>query len=208
MREPMTSDHTHTEILALRHGQSTWNEVGRWQGRADPPLSEFGEQQAAAAAQAIGQVDVIVTSPQERAHRTGEIIGEIIGVGPVEVVEDLKERSIGKWEGLTRVEIEADWPGWIDDDSRPDGWEYDVDLERRVVKAFTEIAERHAGASVLLVAHGGVLIAMEKYLGVNEARIPNLHGRIFRWNDGRFQAGDELNLLPDDMRTGGRSKRL
>ena len=204
----MTTDNNRTEILALRHGQSTWNEAGRWQGLADPPLSEFGETQAATAAQYIGQIDVIVTSPLERALRTGAIIGEIIGVGPVEVIEDLKERSVGRWEGLTRQEIEAGWPGWIDDDRRPEGWEYDVDLQRRSLKAFTEIGERYPGASVLVVAHGGVLIAMEKHLGVNEARIPNLHGRIFRWVEGRFEAGDELNLLPDEMRTGGHSKRF
>ncbi|MDH3294655.1 MAG: histidine phosphatase family protein [Acidimicrobiia bacterium] len=197
-----------TEILALRHGQSTWNDIGRWQGRADPPLSEFGQTQALAAARLLGQVDVIVTSPLERAYKTAEIIAEHLGVGPVEVIEDLKERSIGLWEGLTRVEIEADWPGWIDDDRRPVGWEHDVDLQNRVVKAFAEVGRRYAGATVLLIAHGGVLIAMEKYLSVNEARIPNLHGRVFRWTEGRFEAGDELNLLPPDMRTGGRSKRL
>lgn len=204
----MTTENTPTEILAVRHGQSTWNEVGRWQGLADPPLSEFGERQASTAAQAIGQVDVIITSPLERAHRTGTIIGEIIGVGPVEVIEDLKERSVGRWEGLTRHEIEAQWPSWIDGDKRPDGWEYDVDLQRRVLKAFTEIGERYPGATVFVVAHGGVIIAMEKHLGVHEARIPNLHGRIFRWSDGRFESGEQLNLLPDEMRTGGRSKRL
>ena len=204
----MNADHIRTEILALRHGQSIWNEAGRWQGHADPPLSDFGERQAVTAAQYIGQVDVIITSPLERAHRTGSIIGEIIGVGPVEVIDDLKERSVGRWEGLTRHEIEADWPGWIEDDRRPEGWEYDVDLQRRVLKAFTEIGERYPGATALVVAHGGVLIAMEKHLGVNEARIPNLHGRIFRWAGGRFEAGDELNLLPDDMRTGGHNKRL
>lgn len=203
----MTTENNRTEILALRHGQSTWNEAGRWQGHADPPLSEFGEHQAATAAQYIGQVDVIITSPLERAHRTAAIIGEIIGVGPVEVIDDLKERSVGQWEGLTRNEIEARWPGWIDDERRPEGWEYDVDLQRRALKAFSEIGERYPGATVLVVAHGGVLIAMEKHLGVNEARIPNLHGRIFRWSSGRFEAGDELNLLPDDMRTGGHSKR-
>ncbi len=204
----MNTHHNRTEILALRHGQSTWNEVGRWQGLADPPLSDFGEHQAATAAQAVGQVDAIITSPLERAHRTGAIIGEIIGVGPVEVIDDLKERSVGRWEGLTRVEIEAEWPGWIDDDKRPEGWEHDDDLQRRVLKAFTEIGERFDGATVLVVAHGGVLIAMEKHLSVHEARIPNLHGRIFRWIGDRFEAGDQLNLLPDDMRTGGRSKRL
>ena len=204
----MSTDQNPTEMLALRHGQSTWNEAGRWQGLADPPLSEFGEHQAATAAQAVGQVDAIITSPLERAHRTGAIIGEIIGVGPVEVIDDLKERSVGRWEGLTRHEIEAEWPGWIDNGQRPDGWEHDADLQHRVLRAFTEIGARYPGATVLVVAHGGVLIAMEKILGVHEARIPNLHGRIFRCVAGRFEAGEQLNLLPDEMRTGGRSKRL
>ena len=196
-----------TEILAVRHGQSTWNEQRRWQGHADPPLSEFGELQASTAAKAIGQVDVIVASPLERAYRTGAIIGEHIGVGPVQVVEDLKERSVGRWEGLTRDEIEADWPGWVDNDRRPEGWEYDVDLQRRVIKAFAEVAESYRGSTVLIVAHGGVLIAMEKHLEVNEARIPNLHGRVFRHTGSGFEAGEQLSLLPDEMRTGGRSKR-
>jgi len=196
-----------TEILAVRHGQSTWNEQRRWQGHADPPLSEFGELQASTAAKAIGQVDAIVSSPLERAYRTGAIIGEHIGVGPVQVIEDLKERSVGQWEGLTRDEIEADWPGWVDNEQRPEGWEFEADLERRVVKAFAEIAESYRGQIVLVVAHGGVLIAMEKYLEVNEARIPNLHGRIFRHNGSRFKAGEQLGLLPDEMRTGGQSKR-
>ena len=204
----MSSSQPTTDILALRHGQSTWNDQGRWQGRADPPLSEFGETQARTAARSLGQVDAIVASPLERAFMTASIIGEHLGVGPVEVFDGLVERDVGQWQGLTRDEINDGWPGWIESDQRPDGWEYDVDLEARVVKTFTEIGQRYAGASVLLVAHGGVLIAMEKYLKVNEARIPNLHGRVFHLVGSRFQAGDELNLLPDDMRTGGRSKQL
>ena len=174
---------------------------------ADPPLSEFGELQARTAAQVIGQVDVIVASPLERAYMTASIIGEHLGIGPVDVFEDLKERSVGQWQGLTRREIEADWPGWVDGGERPEGWEHDDVLEARVVKAFTEVAERYPGASVLLVAHGGVVIAMEKHLSVNEARIPNLHGRIFGYSGGQFHPGEELALLPDEMRTGGRSKR-
>ncbi len=203
----MSDADTTTEMLVLRHGQSTWNEIGRWQGHADPPLSDFGRQQAAAAAERIGRVDAIITSPLERALETAVIISELIGVGPVQVVDQLIERSVGQWEGLTRLEIEARWPGWIGGDRRPEGWEYDDDLQKRVVEAFTEIAHRFKGATLLVVAHGGVIIAMEQYLGVNEARIPNLHGRVIRWTGGRFHAGDELKLIPDHMRTGGRSKR-
>lgn len=195
-----------TQILAVRHGQSTWNVEGRWQGRADPPLSDFGELQASHAAKAIGAVDVIVASPLQRAYGTASIIGAHIGVGPVEVVDDLKERSVGAWEGLTRAQIEVDYPGWIDGDRRPEGWEYDTDLQVRVRQAFAEVATRYAGATVLVVAHGGVIIAMEQYLEVNEARIPNLHGRLVLHNGSGFAPGEALALLPDDMRTGGRSK--
>jgi len=35
-----------SRLLLLRHGQSTWNAAGRWQGKADPPLSELGVRQA------------------------------------------------------------------------------------------------------------------------------------------------------------------
>ncbi len=195
-----------TNILAVRHGQSTWNMEGRWQGRADPPLSEFGELQASEAAKAIGSVDIIIASPLQRAYGTAAIIGAHIGVGPVEVVEDLKERSVGVWEGLTRAQIEVDYPGWIDNDQRPEGWEYDTQLQVRVVEAFSDVVTRYAGATVLMVAHGGVIISMEKYLRVNEARIPNLHGRVVLHNGSGFAAGDALALLPEDMRTGGRSK--
>ena len=90
-------------MLVVRHGQSTWNEQKRWQGQADPPLSEFGREQAGAAAKSIGNVDVIVSSPQMRASETASIISSIIGVGPVQLLEDLRERSAGIWSGLTRT---------------------------------------------------------------------------------------------------------
>ncbi|MGZ4756794.1 MAG: histidine phosphatase family protein, partial [Acidimicrobiia bacterium] len=45
--KPATDPHVSTpnrvRILLARHGQSTWNAAGRWQGRADPPLSELGQ---------------------------------------------------------------------------------------------------------------------------------------------------------------------
>ena len=119
------------------------------------------------------------------------------------MIDDLKERSVGQWEGLTRTEIEAEWPGWIDGDQRPEGWEHEPELQERVLKAFTTIGERHPGATVLVIAHGGVLIAMEKILGVNEARIPNLHGRVFRWTDGRFVAGRNSTSYPTSCARAG-----
>ena len=203
----MSTDVT-TEMLFIRHGQSTWNALKRWQGQADPPLSEFGEEQAGTAAKSVGQVDVIVSSPLERALRTAAIIGTHIGVGPIQVVDGLKERDSGEWSGLTRAEIDEKWPGWVDSDRRPEGWEYNKDLRPRILAAVDEIVAEFAGATALVVSHGGVIIELEDYLGVNEARIPNLHGRVVRHTAAGLTAGDRLELIPAEMRTGGESKRV
>lgn len=195
-------------MLYIRHGQSTWNEVGRWQGRADPPLSEFGEEQAHMAARSIGQVDAIVSSPLERALGTAAIIGTHIGVGPIQVVDDLVERDSGEWSGLTRQEIDEKWPGWVDSDRRPNGWENDASLIERSLRAIDAIVAEFAGATLVVLSHGGVIIRLEEHLGVNDARVPNLHGRIFTHDGEQLRAGEKLELLPEEMRTGGRSKRV
>lgn len=198
-----------TEMLVIRHGQSTWNEEHRWQGQADPPLSEFGREQAGAAARSIGNVDVIVSSPQIRAAETASIIGAIIGVGPVQLLDGLQERSAGVWSGLTRTEIDEKWPGWVDSEQRPEGWEPDDVFIPRVMGAFETVATQFDGGTALVVCHGGVIIALEKELGVNEARIPNLHGRVVRRLNGSLIGGERLALIPDEMVTGGgTSKRI
>ncbi len=192
-----------TELLVIRHGQSTWNEEKRWQGQADPPLSDHGRQQAFVAAQSVGQVDVIVSSPQARAAQTAGIIAEQIGVGPVQVLDGLEERGAGEWSGLTREEIDARWPGWVDSENRPNGWEYDDVFVPRVMGAIERVAAEFAGATALVVCHGGVIIALERELGVSDGRIPNLHGRVVRKVRGELVGGDRLELIPTEMRTGG-----
>ena len=52
-----------TRLLVVRHGQSEWNAAGRWQGRADPPLTIEGRRQAAAAARVLGSFDTVISSP-------------------------------------------------------------------------------------------------------------------------------------------------
>ena len=123
-------------MLLLRHAQSEWNELGRWQGRADPPLSELGSRQAVVAASRVGAVDVIVASPLERARVTAEILADANGLGPVILDDDLVERDVAEWSGLTRDEIEAAWPGYLEASRRPPGWEDDdVVIERGARRA-------------------------------------------------------------------------
>lgn len=197
-----------TALLLVRHGQSTWNVERRWQGQADPPLSDHGRQQAVIAAAALGNVDVIVSSPQSRALETAMIISAQLGVGPVQVHEDLRERSAGEWSGLTTDEIEERWPGWIDSDQRPAGWEYDEPLLARALAVFATVLEEYAGADVLLVSHGGLIVAVEAHLRVSDGRIPNLHGRLMHHVDGQLLAGDRLELIPPESSTGGTGGRV
>ncbi|HVE18298.1 MAG TPA: histidine phosphatase family protein, partial [Ilumatobacteraceae bacterium] len=146
-----------TDLLVVRHGQSEWNAIGRWQGHADPALSELGRRQAAVAAASIGAIDGIISSDLLRAAETAAIIAQQLGVGTVMTDERLRERDVGEWTGLTRIEINRRWPGWIDDLRRPDGFE-DVDsVLLRVVEAFAAIREARPGGSLLVITHGGVI---------------------------------------------------
>lgn len=202
------NNHRRTSLLLVRHGQSTWNQERRWQGQADPPLSDFGREQALMAAAAVGTVDVIVSSPQVRALETAVIIANQLGVGPVQVVEGLRERNAGQWSGLTTDEIDQRWPGWIDSAHRPEGWEHDEPLVDRAVGALQQVAAQFAGADVLLVSHGGLIRAVEIHLGTGEGRIPNLHGRLMHHVGGELRAGERLQLIPPESSTGGTGGRV
>lgn len=187
-----------TRLLLARHGQSTWNALGRWQGQADPPLSELGRLQALHAARAVGAVDVIVASDLERARDTALIISEQIGVGPVVVEQDLRERHSGEWSGLTRDEIERDWPGYLDAERRPPGYEPLEHLVTRVTGAITRIGEEYAGAEVLVVTHGGVIYAIEQLHEEPWSRLANLESRELIFTDGGTKLGGRLMLVDHD----------
>ena len=104
-----------TRVLLVRHGQSEWNAEGRWQGQADPPLTDLGRLQAREAAGALGTVDAVWASDLQRAVETATVIADQLGVGPVVVDPDLRERDAGEFSGLTRPEIAARFPGYLDD---------------------------------------------------------------------------------------------
>jgi probable phosphoglycerate mutase len=182
-------------LLLVRHGESEWNAVGRWQGWADPPLSELGERQAAAASRAVGAVDAIVASDLQRASRTAEIIAAELGIGPVIVDAALRERDAGAWTGLTRREIEEGWPGFLARGERPDGYEGDDALLARVLPALVTLEA--AGEAVLVVTHGGVIGAVDRLLGETHPRTPNLGGRVVDVIDGQLKPGEVLLLVDE-----------
>lgn len=190
-----------TSILLVRHGQSEWNATGRWQGQADPPLSALGRQQAHAAAGRVGTVDLIVSSDLERAAHTAQILSSALGVGPVVVEPRLRERDAGEWSGLTHDEIEEAWPGYLEQRRRPPGFESDDDLLARVHAALDELDETYRGAEILVVAHGGIVYALERQHDLPFERLPNLGARWLTHHGDRLVLGERLQLVDDELLT-------
>jgi len=187
-------------ILLVRHGQSEWNADGRWQGQADPPLSDLGEQQAVAAARAVGMVDAIYASDLSRARHTAELVADQLGAD-VALDRRLRERDAGDWEGRTRAEIDDGWPGYLETGRRPAGYEADGSVLQRVLAALDAIAAAHDG-DVLVVTHGGVVRVLERHLGGDaEGLVPNLGGRWLEHDGAVLRLGDRVVLLDESQIT-------
>ncbi|MEN9507381.1 MAG: hypothetical protein RI958_3307 [Actinomycetota bacterium] len=190
----------------MRHGQSEWNAVGRWQGQADPPLDRAGQLQAVAASERLGTFDAVWASDLQRARLTAEIIAELLGIGPVQIDPRLREVHVGPWEGLTRDEVEAGWPGYLAARRRPDGFEPYDDAAQRLIGALADIASEHPGGEVLVISHGGIIRAVRHELGASDTHLPNLGGSWMTAHGPhptrRFSAGDLVELAdpatPDD----------
>ena len=152
-------------ILLARHGESTWNAEQRWQGHADPPLSERGLEQALTLARSLdgAPLDAIYASDLDRAAATAGIVAHIFGL-KVNIDVGLREIDIGEWSGLTTAEIEDRYPeGFARHVAGGDGWENGephAAMSGRVVAAVAQIAATHPDGRVLCVLHGGTIRAL------------------------------------------------
>ncbi|MGI9033954.1 MAG: histidine phosphatase family protein [Acidimicrobiales bacterium] len=200
-----------TRLLLLRHGQSTWNAEGRWQGWSDPPLSDLGRAQAAEAAAHLADAGLtgVVASDLERARATAGIIAAALGLGPVVVEADLREYNVGDWEGLTRSQIEAGWPEQLGDwrEGRllatPGGETRAAFLVRVSAALARVVTSPGLGDTVLVVIHGGAIRAAEQVTGGERSSvIDNLAGRWFIADgDGHLRPDDVTFLLGAQRRT-------
>ena len=206
-----------TRLLLLRHGQSTWNAEGRWQGWADAPLSPLGEQQAADAAAHLAGLGItrVCSSSLQRAHRTAAIIAEALGLAADDVVvePELRERNVGVFEGRTMDEIRSTWPECFDPTTNrilytPEG-EGDEALWARGLPALRRLAERFAGDVLLVVSHGGIMRSIERYLGADPPpTTPNLGGRWFDvdGDTGQLTAGEAYFPVEPELASAPRSE--
>lgn len=152
-------------LLLARHGESVWNAGRRFQGAADVALSERGRAQAAALGRALRGHRVVAAyvSPLRRAVETAEIALAGAGV-PLTPLDELRELSLGQWEGCTVDEIRQrdgdPYRAWLQAplDCPPPGGEPLEAVRRRVLAGVGRIAAaQRNGGDVLVVAHGGVI---------------------------------------------------
>jgi len=168
-----------TELLLVRHGETDWNAERRWQGHADVPLNERGRDQARALAEELAAgapIDIVYSSDLARAHETGEIVADRLGLDLV-LEPDLREIDVGSRQGRTWMEID-DGPEW---DGEP--------IERhagRIIDVLVRVGRRHEGARVLVVTHGGSMHRVHEHLDLPVTRIANcsiwacaVHGETF-----------------------------
>ena len=171
--------------------------MGKWQGQADPPLTDLGKRQAEVAAQALageqhagGAIARVIASDLERARHTAEILAQGLGIADLVVDEALRERHAGEWEGLTRAEIEQQWPGAIAERRWPAHFESEQSVAQRLLPALRlHCAGLAAEAAVLMVGHAGVVKTVDLYVGAAETPVPNLAGRWYRVDSGSVGGG-------------------
>lgn len=164
-----------TVLYLIRHARSTWNAQGRWQGQADPPLDEFGQQQAAALAAHLRAETfaAVYSSPLARARQTAEHLARAQGLD-LRLDDRLKERHVGEWSGLTEAQVRERYPEhyrpgwWI---AGPPGGEAQAALAERSQAAFQAILAAHPDETVAVVSHGGTLNAfLAVQLGIPPGR--------------------------------------
>ncbi|MDY6029417.1 MAG: histidine phosphatase family protein [Acidaminococcaceae bacterium] len=152
-----------TRIILARHGETTWNIEGRYQGQEDTPLSPKGIEQAEMLAEGLRHIhlDVCISSPLQRSCETCRRCAELHNLD-VQTDSRLLEINHGAWEGVLAQEIAANYPEefkmWHTAPhllQMPQGESLN-DVAERTCAAFADYAENYVGKTVLVVAHDAV----------------------------------------------------
>lgn len=188
-----------TRIVAIRHGETSWNALGRLQGHTDIELNAHGRWQAQQMAQVLADhgIDALYSSDLRRAQQTAQALQVPTGL-PLHSVPAWRERRFGDFEGHTFAEIEAQdpesarrWRGRDRDFAPPNG-ESLIAFRARVLEALEALGAAHTGGHIALVTHGGVLDVLYRHangLSIEAGRtwrIENASINRFLWSPDSF----------------------
>ncbi len=148
------------KLVVIRHAESEWNPIGRYQGLLDPDLTERGIEQAKRLAQALRQenISVLFASPLKRTFKTAKIIGETLGLEPIK--EDrIIEINHGVWSGMFVEEVKEKFPKdfemWLKEPHKvkfPRG-ESLRDVLDRVKDFLSDILQNYNEKTIAIVSH-------------------------------------------------------
>ena len=163
-------------IYLARHGQTEWSVTGQHTGLSDIPLTAQGEENARRLGERLAKIkeaiQLVLTSPLQRARRTAELAG--FG-SRAEVEPNLLEWNYGKYDGRTTAEIRRERPDWqLFRDGVPDG-ESLVQVAARADRVIARL--RAAGGNAILFSSGHILRVLAA-----------------RWCGCDASAGQRLNL--------------
>ena len=155
---------TITRLLLVRHGATTATEEGRFSGANGADLSEEGRRQAKRLGERLApqRLTAIYSSPLSRARDTARIIAGHCNLD-VQVRDELREISHGRWEGLTREDVEREfrdeYQAWEADPFTfaPAGGESGVTVLARALPVVREVVTAHPGGRILVVSHKATL---------------------------------------------------
>ena len=152
-------------FIIVRHGETTFNRIHRYQGQFDAPLSDLGIRQAEILATRLPKeyaFDAIYASDLSRACDTAAPTARIVGL-PINTDQRLREISVGEWEAclvsdMKKIDPEGvaayrNDPGTF----RFPGGEDFHEVYARASVCIEEIARKHDGETVLIVSHGGAI---------------------------------------------------
>lgn len=186
-----------TKIFLVRHGETLWNVEGKMQGHWDSPLTANGVAQAQALAERLKRYSfaAIYSSDLGRAYQTAQYIVEKNVPQTIFTKTCLRERCLGIFQGVAKEELERKFPEAFrlyktrDPDYVVPNGESLRQFRQRCVACFEELANKHSGEQVLVVAHGGVLVSFFKHtLGLsleslNYFEILNSSLNVFAYKD-------------------------
>lgn len=180
-------------VRVARHGESTWNRLGRYQGRRDADLSPLGRIQAQALAGALSGAGIarIVSSPLQRCTLTAQPLADLTGV-PVETDHRLIEIAHGSWEGRYREDIERDdaslYRLWREHPERV-AFEYGETLDDVLDRWRSFAASFDASCDALLVTHDVVVrLAILDFTGRPAAQL--WQPRVVNGGYAEFEVAD------------------
>jgi len=167
-----------TRIFLIRHGATILTAEDRFAGATDVPLSDTGRDQVRRLAERLSRdkIDAVYASPLGRTVETAQILAAPHQL-KVETRDGLREISHGRWEQLTRKEVQAQFPeeaaAWDEDPYTfaPVGGESGLGVTARALPVLMDIVRAHQGGNVIVASHKATIrLLLSSLLGFDPRR--------------------------------------